>query len=270
MRAGRVRRTVHYTRGVRVRSMLAFSDVHLGWEPCARLHERWLRALPAAAEDAELVLLNGDVLDATRGTCSSATRELAQGLVELAARWRSEGREVRYLEGNHEHGAPADAPLRPTGWRHAFTVSSGERVVALHGHRFTEADPSASAYDHLGKRLLRAENELYARSAWLRERYRRGPAYLVAAVGFTECTLGRWLLPRELARLEAPAEVLLHGHIHYGPGQGRVGAVRTFRTGSFVSEGHRGTADRMLRYRAGRFERIALQGERWVALEDGR
>jgi hypothetical protein len=59
-------------------------------------------------------------------------------------------------------------------------------------------------------------------------------------------------------------------HIHYGPGRGRAGRISTWRTGSWVSAGHLGTADRMLRYRDGRFERIGWFGRRWRAIDDGR
>ena len=65
-------------------------------------------------------------------------------------------------------------------------------------------------------------------------------------------------------------DVLLHGHIHYGPGHGQIGRVATWRTGSFVSPGHLGSSDRMLRYRDGRFERIGWDGARWTAFGDGR
>jgi UDP-2,3-diacylglucosamine pyrophosphatase LpxH len=248
--------------------MVAFSDVHLGWVICARQHERWLDRLPAAVGDAELVLLNGDVVDGHRGTPRAADAELLHRLAALVAQWRREGRRVVYLEGNHDRHLDAGAALRPDGWCHDFETHG--RVRALHGHRFSHTAASWEAYDRLGRHVLAAENRAYGRLPALRALYRLGPGWVVSGIGAIECALVRRRLPEDVSPFAPDVDVLLHGHIHYGPGRGRVGGVATWRTGSWVSAGHLGTADRMLRYRQGRFERIAWLGTGWRALDDGR
>jgi hypothetical protein len=118
--------------------------------------------------------------------------------------------------------------------------------------------------------MLGAENFVYGRVPALRSLYRFGPGWLGAAVAAVECSVARRQLPARVASLVEGVDVLLHGHIHYGPGHGRIGDVATWRTGSFVSPGHLRTADRMLLYRDGRFERIGWSGGSWRAFSDGR
>jgi len=253
-----------------VQSALVFSDVHLGWAICSRHHAEWLRRLPEAVDDAELVVLNGDVVDAFRRVWRSHERELVDTLAALVAGWRAEGRRVVVLEGNHDADPGPWPELRHEGWSLEFETKEGERVRVLHGHRFSPSELAWGGYDQLGRRVLAIENYLYGRLAALHELYRFGPGWLVAAIGALECALARRELPARVAPLLSGVDVLLHGHIHYGPGDGRIGDVRTWRTGSWVSPGHLGTSDRMLRYRDGRFERIGWSGSRWEAFGDGR
>ena len=252
-----------------VRSALLFSDVHLGWAICSRHHARWLDRLPEAVGDADLVVLNGDIVDGFRRVQRPAERELVQQLRELVERWRREGRRVACIEGNHDpEPAPAD-PLAPDRWSLDFETHEGRRVRVLHGHRFSASELVGATYDRLGSPLLRVENFLYGRIRALASAYRLGPGWLVAAIGAAECGHARRALPSRLAPLLEGVDALLHGHIHYGPGRGRVGSVETWRTGSWVSPGHLGSADRMLRYRDGRFERIGWSESRWLAFVDG-
>ncbi len=254
----------------RVRSALLFSDVHLGWAICSSHHARWLSRLPEAVGDAELIVLNGDIVDGYRGVQRAEERDLVQRLAELVAGWRREGRRVVYLEGNHDALPDASQPLRPEGWSFDFETDRGERVRVLHGHRFSESEHPHSAYDRVGRRVLALENFLYGRLAALRTLHRLGPGWLGSAVCWLECSAARWTMPTRLLPHLGAADVLVHGHTHFGPGRGRIGALPTWRTGSFVSPGHIGTADRMLRYRAGRFERIGWSGGSWRAFDDGR
>jgi UDP-2,3-diacylglucosamine pyrophosphatase LpxH len=254
-----------------IENALIFSDVHLGWVICDRHHARWLERLPEAVDDAELVILNGDIIDAHRRVCRRTERELVEQLEALVAGWRREGRTVVYIEGNHD--ADLDAAhngLRPERWCYDFETRHGERVRVLHGHRFAPGEYRAGAYERAGRPILAFENRAYGRHAWLQSSYRFGPRYLVSAIGSLECSLWRRRLPAWLTPLLGDVDVLAHGHIHYGPGQGRIGAVTTWRTGAWVSPGHRGSVDRMLRYRGGRFERIGWSGGRWQASDDGR
>jgi UDP-2,3-diacylglucosamine pyrophosphatase LpxH len=251
-----------------VRSALFFSDVHLGWAICSRHHARWIGRLPEAVGDAELVVLNGDIVDGFRRVQRASERALVSQLAELVAGWRAEGRHVAYLEGNHD--ASGDPSLGPGHWMLDFTTARGERVRVLHGHRFSETSAAWAGYDRVGSAILPLENFAYGRVEALHGLYRFGPGWLVAAIGSLECSVARRALPSRLAPLVAGIDVLLHGHIHYGPGRGRIGAVATWRTGAWVSPGHLGSADRMLRYRAGRFERIGWADGRWRAFDDDR
>ena len=253
-----------------VRDALFFSDVHLGWALCARHHARWLGRLPEAVGDAELVVLNGDVIDTHRGVQRRAEYELVHRLAELVRGWRREGRRVVYLEGNHDRHVRPDLPLQPEGWHVDFETPHGERVRVLHGHRLSPSEVLWETYDRLGRGLLALENRLYGSSARLRSLYRFGPGWLVAAIGAIECSVARGVLDARAARWLTGVDALVHGHIHYGPGRGRLGAIPAWRTGSWVSPGHLGSADRMLRYRGGRFERIGWASGRWRAFDDGR
>lgn len=175
-----------------------------------------------------------------------------------------------YVEGNHDEALDPAFPLRPDRWQLRFETDAGHRVRALHGHRFGQGAATWERYHRLGKHALALENRAYAHSPGLRALYGRGPGWLVSAIGRSECTLIRRQLPRLLEPLARDVDVVLYGHVHYGPGRGAVGRAATWRTGSWVSPGHLGTADRMLRYRDGRFERIGWAGGRWRAFDDDR
>lgn len=237
---------------------------------CSRHHARWLERLPAAVDDADLVVLNGDIVDAHRRVHRAAERELVEQLAELVATWRHEGRSVVYVEGNHDADLAAGEALRPDRWFHDFEAPAGERVRVLHGHRLSPSRYRSGAYERAGRPLLALENRAYGRVPALRSLYRFGPGWLVAAVGSTECAVWRRRLARRLTPLLDGVDTLVHGHIHWGPGRGCIGRVPTWRTGAWVSPGHLGTADRMLRYRGGRFERIGWSDGRWRATDDGR
>jgi len=117
----------------RIASAVLFSDVHLGWAVCSTHHARWLRVLPDAVGDAELVVLNGDVVDGHRRIHRAADRDLVDGLSALVVQWRREGRAVVSIEGNHDHGAAG--PLAPEHWRLDFLGTGGQLARVLHGHR---------------------------------------------------------------------------------------------------------------------------------------
>jgi UDP-2,3-diacylglucosamine pyrophosphatase LpxH len=253
-----------------VRSALFFSDVHLGWSLCSQHHAQWIERLPEAVEDADLVVLNGDIVDRYRRVQRPVERALVTRLAELVANWRSEGRHVVYIEGNHDAGSSAGDPIAPDRWMLDFETAHGERVRVLHGHRFSGSESRWALYDRIGSVLLPVENFAYGRVEMLQALYRFGPGWPVAAIGSLECFLARRALPARLAPLIEAVDVLVHGHIHYGPGRGRIGDVTTWRTGAWVSPGHLGTFDRMLRYRRGRFERIGWADGAWRAFDDGR
>jgi UDP-2,3-diacylglucosamine pyrophosphatase LpxH len=216
-------------------------------------------------------VLNGDIVDGFRRVQRPAERALVARLAELVAAWRAERRRVVYIEGNHDSRSSARDPIAPDRWMLDFETARGERVRVLHGHRFGESEARwAALYDRIGGVFLPLENFAYGRIAALQPLYRFGPGWPVAAIGALECSIARRALPARLAPLIEGVDVLLHGHIHYGPGRGRIGDVDTWRTGAWVSPGHLGTTDRMLRYRGGRFERIGWADGAWRAFDDGR
>jgi UDP-2,3-diacylglucosamine pyrophosphatase LpxH len=255
--------------GKRIRSALLFSDVHLGWSICARHHVRLLGRLPEAADDAELIVLNGDVIDRHRRPGGTTQLELVQRLEALVAGWRGEGREVVYVEGNHDPIDGATGALRPDRWRHDFRGANDERIRVLHGHRFDDARFVAGPYERFGRHVIALENRLHD-AALMRLSYRLGPGWLVGLWGLSEDRAWRPRLPGRVAPLLEGIDVLVHGHFHYGPGHGRIGAIPTWRSGAWVSCGHLGSVDRILRYRDGRFERLELRGDRWRPSQDGR
>lgn len=255
----------------RVRRALLLSDVHLGWSVCARQHVRLLDRLPEAVDDAELVVLNGDMIDGHRGLPRGVEAELVGRLSEMVGAWRAEGRQVVYVEGNHDLVADAETmPVGPDRWSFDWEGAGGERVRVLHGHRFAEEPYRSGAYEAVGRHLIRAENHLYAHVTPARAAYRYGPGWFVGAVGFTEDVLWTRDFPGRVAPLLPGADVLVHGHFHFGRAHRRIAGKPVWRSGAWVSHGHLGSVNRMLRYRDGRFERIGLEGKGFRAFDDGR
>lgn len=253
---------------MRVKSALILSDLHFGWVPVRRKHARLLDALDAAADDAELIIFNGDIIDGHRGQLAAGDDDLVARLCEKVEQWRNDGRQVIYVEGNHD---PADGygSFVPDRWYHDFVGANGERVRVLHGHRFSD-DHQRTSYERFGRRFLRIENHVYNRArvvAWL---YPASLGWIVGGYGKVEDIVGRRGFFRAVDRWSSEFDVLVHGHFHFGPGHTTHGSMAMFRSGAWVSRGHRGSADRMLRYRDGRFERITLRNGTWHAPDDGR
>ncbi|HZF52886.1 MAG TPA: metallophosphoesterase [Polyangiaceae bacterium] len=253
---------------MRIRRALLLSDVHLGWSPCSRQHQELLERLPEAVDDAELIVLNGDIIDAHRGLPRGVEAELVARLADLVGMWRAEGRTVVYIEGNHD-AAMKGAPLNPDRWVYDWEGASGERVRVLHGHRFGEAAFRPGAYEEYGRHIIRAENFLYAHSAPVRAIYQLGFGHVVGAIGLTEDIFWTRAFPGRVTRLMPEADVLVHGHFHFGRAHRVIATKAVWRSGSWVSQGHVGSVDRMLRYRDGQFERIGLEGRRFRAIKDG-
>lgn len=255
--------------GVRIRRALLLSDVHLGWSVCARQHLQLLERLPEAVDDAELVVLNGDMIDRHRGLPRGIEAELVERLATLVSTWRAEGRRVVYVEGNHD-GPSEGQPLTPDRWLLDWEGAHGERVRVLHGHRFADSTFRPGAYESVGRHLLHLENRLYAHLAPMRAVYRLGPGWFVGAVGLTEDILWTRDFPARVTPLLPEVDVLVHGHFHFGRAHRTIAGKPVWRSGAWVSHGHLGSVDRMLRYRDGRFERIGLDARGFRANSDGR
>jgi hypothetical protein len=158
----------------------------------------------------------------------------------------------------------------PDRWLFDWEGARGERIRVLHGHRFAERTFVPGPYERFGRHLLRAENYLYSHLRPARAAYRLGPGWLVGAVGLTEDTLWTRDFPGRVTPLLGPADVLVHGHFHFGAAHRRIAGKPVWRTGAWVSRGHLGSVDRMLRYRDGTFERIGLSSRGFHACDDGR
>ena len=253
----------------RVEEALFLSDLHLGWVPLVPIHRRLLAQLERAAGDASLVVLNGDIVDGYRGQPSDGTREVVERFCERVQAWRDEGREVVVIEGNHDPAGTTPAPLSAERWRYDFTGSRGERVRVLHGHRFSDEVEPLGVYEGFGRHFLRFENHAYGASGLLRWMYPWSIGWVVGAVGRVEDIVWRRSILEAIGRMD-DVDVVVHGHLHFGPGSIRAGRVILFRSGAWVSAGHRGCVDRILRYRRGDFERLALDGGGFVVTRDGR
>lgn len=254
---------------MRIRRALLLSDIHLGWSVCARQHLRLLARLPEAVDGAELVVLNGDIVDRHRGLPRTLEAELVARLAELVAAWRAEGRRVVYVEGNHD-GPAGGPPLSPDRWLFDWEGAHGERVRVLHGHRFSDTPFRPGAYEGAGRHLLRLENHLYARLSPARAAYGYGPGWVVGAVGWMEDVVWTRDFPARVTPLLPEADVLVHGHFHFGRAHRTIAGRPVWRSGAWVSRGHLGSVDRMLRYTHGRFERIELAERGFRAAGDGR
>lgn len=254
----------------RVRQALLLSDLHLGWVVCHALHDHLLSHLHEAVDDAELIVLNGDIIDAHRGVIRPDEVELVLRLSELITAWRAEGRRVVYVEGNHDPAPGTGQLLWPETWRFDFVGFHGERIRTVHGHRFSEAPFVQGAYEAVGKHLLRAENRAYARHPSLQTLYGLGPGWLAGVVAQCEDTLWRRSLPTRLRPILADVDTIVHGHFHFGPATSEVDGVPLHKSGAWVSRGQLGSVDRMLRYDRGKFIRLGLEGRRFVVCDDGR
>ncbi|MBK8255791.1 MAG: metallophosphoesterase [Polyangiaceae bacterium] len=254
---------------MRFRRALLLSDIHLGWSVCTDQHEVWLERLPEAVDDAELVVLNGDVLDHHRGFFTNRERELEQRLLELIRQFVKEGRRVVYVEGNHDVAdAERTGLLTPDRWHFDWEGAHGEQIRVLHGHRFSNETFTPGAYERFGRHLLWAENYLYATRPTVRNVYGGSIGFLVGAIGWTEDVVWKNRFPGRVQSL-LTTDVLVHGHFHFGPGHWKIGKTPVWKTGAWVSHGHLGSMDRMLRYRDGKFERITLGSKGFYATNDG-
>jgi UDP-2,3-diacylglucosamine pyrophosphatase LpxH len=194
--------------------------------------------------------------------------ELVARLAELVVTWRAEGRTVIYIEGNHDVSLKG-MPLNPDRWVYDWEGAGGERVRVLHGHRFGDAAFRPGAYEEWGRHLIRAENFIYAHIAPVRAIYHLGFGHVVGAIGLTEDILWTRDFPARVTPLIPEADVLVHGHFHFGRAHRTIAGKAVWRSGSWVSQGHVGSVDRMLRYRDGQFERIGFERHRFRALKDG-
>lgn len=256
----------------RVREALILSDLHLGWASCYELHARLLDRLHEAPGDAELIVLNGDIVDVFRQPQRRCDRELVLRLMAQLDTWRSEGRRVVFVEGNHDpgHGKPDIMGVLPDCWCFDFVGHHGERIRVIHGHQFSDTPPQEGRYVALGKVVLPAENKLLSKHTWLRRTYGLGHGWLVGAVGLGEDVLWFRQFPARVRPLLAECDVLVYGHYHFGKAHGKIDNTPIHRSGAWVSRGHLGSVDRMLRYRAGRFERLGLTSRGFVPMHDGR
>jgi len=254
---------------MRIRNALLLSDVHFGWSVCARQHQRLLDRLPEAVDNAELIVLNGDMIDRHRGLPRGLDVELVARFSALIARFRAEGRQVVYIEGNHDRPSD-DMPLKPDRWFFDWEGAHGERVRVLHGHRFANTTFEPGPYENVGRHLIRLENWLYAHVAPMRAVYKLGPGWFVGGVALTEDILWIRDFPERVTPLLPEVDTLVHGHFHFGAAHRVIAGKPVWRSGAWVSDGHLGSVDRMLRYKDGVFTRIGLDSRGFRDFDDGR
>lgn len=255
----------------RVRKALLFSDLHLGWTVCGRLHHALMDRIHEAAGDAELIVMNGDIIDVYRPPPRSIESEVIARFVEVVNGWRAEGRRVVYVEGNHDHVEHAPRlPISPETWLFDWEGALGERIRVTHGHRFSDEPYHLGSYERYGRHILRFENDVYGKIETMHRTYPFGLGWLVGAIGWTEDMLWTRDFPGRARPLLPGVDVLVHGHFHFGKGHWHIGKLPLWRTGAWVSHGHKGSVDRMLRYEDGRFQRIGLGPRGFRPIDDGR
>jgi len=240
---------------------LILSDLHLGWAMCGRLHRKLLKNLHHLAENAELIVLNGDIIDHARRVFSSRGAGRIQYLQKLVNDWKRAGKQVVYIEGNHDSRARADRGFRPDCAVLDFRGVYNERIRIFHGH-----DPHSSAgrsYHRNGGIFLALDNFIFAKVALIRPMMRVILRRLYGFIAWIEDRLCRKGIMEHCRSLAHDADVLVHGHMHFGPCSYHAGDIPVYRSGSWVSPGQAGTANTLLRYNMGTFEHLELVGNDW-------
>ena len=184
-----------------VRSALVFSDVHLGWSICSRHHAEWLARLPEAAGDAELIVLNGDVVDAFRRvqraasaiSCRSSRSSSPAGAPRGAASSTSKGITTpQRARGAAARPGPLAARLRDRATGDARPRAARPPLLGFR-------DRMGRLRSRRARRARGSRTSSTAASPALHSLYRFGPGWLVSAVGALECFLARRELPARVA-----------------------------------------------------------------------
>jgi UDP-2,3-diacylglucosamine pyrophosphatase LpxH len=246
----------------RIDHAIIISDIHLGWAACGNTHLRLLNNLYKIADAAELIILNGDIIDHLRKTFSRRSRGLIRKACDLVRMWRACGKGVIYIEGNHDRAGIVAQEFIPEYPFFEFTGTGGEKIFVFHGHE--EMSPRISEYDNIGSALLSADNYAYTRIPLLRPFLSCVGARFHGLVACCEDLVWHDRIRRHLARFRPDADVIVHGHMHFGPFHYTVNGRPVYRSGSWVSDGQTGVPTGLLRYVMGKFERLDLVGDEWV------
>ncbi len=242
---------------------IIISDIHLGWAACNDTHGRLLNNLHKVTENAELIILNGDIVDHLRKAFCRTSRILIGKMQSLVREWRERGTSVIYIEGNHDRAGLVADELIPEYPFYEFFGHEGEKIRVFHGHE--EMSPHINEYDGIGSLIHSTDNFLFARFPFVR------PLMRVVSFGFNrlftyvEDLIWLATIKKVLCRKFPDADVLVHGHMHFGPFHYCVNGKQVYRSGSWVSGGCPGVSTGLLRYIKGTFERLDLVGEEWVS-----
>lgn len=246
-----------------VTQALILSDLHLGWTICGKLHRKLLKNIHHLADKAELIVLNGDIIDYARRVFSSSGAGRIQFLKKLIEDWKKAGKEVVYIEGNHDLREHADAGFMPDCATLDFRGVHNERIRIFHGHN--PQSPAGKRYDTTGTAFLALDNYIFAKIPLLRPLMRLLFRRIYGLIARVEDRMNRQGMTERCSDLASEVDILIHGHMHFGPSSYSVDGTPVYRSGSWVSPGQAGTANTMLRYNSGTFEHIALVDGEWRA-----
>jgi hypothetical protein len=125
--------------------------------------------------------------------------------------------------------------------------------------------PRINDYDAIGTLIHSTDNFLFARYPLLRPLMRAVSGGFQLLFAYMEDLVWLANIRKVLKRKFPDADVLVHGHMHFGPYHYRVNGKPVYRSGSWVSGGCPGVSTGLLRYVKGRFDRLDLVGEEWVS-----
>jgi len=247
----------------RISHAIIISDIHLGWAACNETHARLLGNLYKITENAELIILNGDIIDHLRRAFSRSSRRLIGKMQSLVVEWRARGTSVVYIEGNHDRAGIAADGFIPEYPFYEFFGHEGEKIRVFHGHE--EMSPRITDYDAIGSVIHSADNFLFSRYPLLRPMMKAVSGGFQRLFAYLEDLAWHANIKRILAGRFHDADVFVHGHMHFGPFHYMVNGKPVYRSGSWVSGGCPGVSTGLLRYIKGKFERLDLVGEEWVS-----
>ncbi|MCP4132183.1 MAG: hypothetical protein GY754_14525 [bacterium] len=239
------------------------SDIHLGWALCGTAHERLLNCLPEIAGESELVILNGDIVDYFRSAYNKKGARTIEAFKKLIQTWKKAGKQVVYIEGNHDRKEIADKNFSPDCLSYDFTGHNGETIRIFHGHRSGTETYRPGPYDRYGSKLLKLDNLVLSKLPFLKKALPFLVGWIYGIIGFIEDKLWQKGLRKRLHELSRDVEVLVHGHIHFGARKYTINNKPVYRSGSWVSGGQVGTTNSLLRYTKGKFERIKITATGW-------
>ena len=119
-----------------------------------------------------------------------------------------------------------------------FLARMVEKIRVFHGHE--ESSPRITEYEGIGSALLSADNYVFSRYPLFRPFMRHIIFRLHCIVAHLEDLLWHRRIKDSIAGQFPDAEIVVHGHIHFGPFYYTVNGRPVYRSGSWVSGGQAG------------------------------